>query len=49
MKKWAGEKHSQTGMKKRHQPGLACVSVRSLPPIHWQLNAGVQAEVKGKE
>lgn len=47
MKKWAGEKHAQTGMRKRL--GLACVSVRNLPPKHWQVSAGVQAEVEGKE
>lgn len=46
VKKWAGEKHSQRGVKKR---GLACASVRHLPPIHWQVSAGVQAKVEGKE
>lgn len=49
VKKWVGEKHAQTGMRKRHGLGLACESVRNLPPKHWQLSAGVQAEVEGKE
>lgn len=35
-------------MKKRLLVGLVCVPVKHLPPAHWQLSSGFQAEFEEK-
>jgi len=41
-------KSTTEGRHEGEAPGVVCVSVRHLPPAHWQLSSGFQAEFEGR-